>query len=122
MSFLRSLIVPPIAAFVHRHIEKGQRNFFHEQEKIFQKHIEIGRQTLFGRDHFLEEVRTYEEFKKAVPLRKYEEYKFYIDKIIAGGENVLWPGRPVYFAKTSGTTSGAKYIPFTTDSLLSKRT
>ena len=79
--------------------------------------VQKAKNTTFGRDHFLRDVQTYEDFKQAVPVRDYEDFKPYISQIIDGQADVLWPGKPLYFAKTSGTTSGAKYIPITADSI-----
>src|SRR5690606_20097326 len=72
---------------------------------------------LIGQDHHLEDVQDYEEFRQAIPIRDYEQLSPYIEKIKEGQENVLWKGKPIYFAKTSGTTSGVKYIPITRDSI-----
>ena len=73
--------------------------------------------TQFGRDHGFASIKSYKEFQEKVPIRDYEGLRPYVDKIIAGEEDVLWPGRPLYFSKTSGTTSGAKYIPITKASM-----
>ena len=72
-----------------------------------------GSKTLFGKDHNFDKIKNYEDFKQSVPIRDYESLKSYVELIKSGKENVLWPGKPVYFAITSGTTSGAKYIPIT---------
>ncbi len=87
------------------------------QEKMFEHLIAKGRQTAFGRDHHFDRVSDYGSFKKQVPIRDYEGIKPYIEKILAGEKDVLWPGKPMYFSKTSGTTSGAKYIPITKESM-----
>ncbi|MFA5619469.1 MAG: GH3 auxin-responsive promoter family protein [Weeksellaceae bacterium] len=87
------------------------------QQMIFQHLIHIGRQTKFGKDHDFKAIKNYEDFKKRVPVRDYEGLKPYIEKIQSGENDVLWKGKPVYFAKTSGTTSGTKYIPITKDSI-----
>src|SRR5690606_13282999 len=73
--------------------------------------------TAFGKDHDFENIDSFEEFTKRVPIRDYEELKPYVDRVVSGEEDVLWPGKPLYFAKTSGTTSGAKYIPLTKESM-----
>jgi len=83
------------------------------QAGVLEQLLTSGKDTAFGKDHKLEQVKTYQEFSQAVPLRDYEELKPYIDRVIAGEQSVLWPGRPLYYAKTSGTTSGTKYIPIT---------
>lgn len=88
-----------------------------DQENILKALIKTGRNTDFGRSAGLEKVNTYEEFREAVKLIDYEEMRPWIDRIKEGRHNVLWKGRPIYFAKTSGTTSGVKYIPITKDSI-----
>lgn len=88
-----------------------------DQEAIFRQLIKTGRVTLFGKDHRLEQVNDYKSFQQAVPVRDYEQFKPYIEKIKEGKDNILWKGKPIYFAKTSGTTSGVKYIPITKDSI-----
>jgi hypothetical protein len=88
-----------------------------DQENILKNLLKTGSKTVFGREHHLETVKTYEEFKAAVPLRDYEQFTPYIDQIMQGKHNVLWKGQPIYFAKTSGTTSGIKYIPISEESI-----
>jgi hypothetical protein len=88
-----------------------------DQEKILQELLKTGKITEFGKEHHLPDVSVYEEYVQAVPIRDYEQFKPYIDKIKEGRHNVLWKGRPIYFAKTSGTTSGVKYIPISKDSI-----
>ncbi len=83
------------------------------QEKVFLDLIANGRNTAFGKAHDFAEIENHEDFTKKVPIRDYEELRSYIERIIDGESDVLWPGKPIYFAKTSGTTSGAKYIPIT---------
>tara|TARA_B100000427_G_scaffold183975_1_gene152931 strand:+ start:1013 stop:2509 length:1497 start_codon:yes stop_codon:yes gene_type:complete len=100
-----------------KEIEKWAKNPIRSQKKTLTKLIEAGEKTLFGKDHFFSQITTYEDYKKHVPISDYEGIKKYIKKIIEGHKNILWPGRPKYFAITSGTTSGAKYIPITKESL-----
>ncbi len=88
-----------------------------DQQAILEELIKVGRNTDFGRDHKFDQVNSYEDFKQAVPIRDYEQFKGYIEKVKQGRQNVLWKGRPIYFAKTSGTTSGVKYIPISKDSI-----
>jgi hypothetical protein len=114
---IKSLLAKPYASIVHTRIRKGMLTAVEDQKAIFNYLIKNGSRTLFGKTHQLADVKTYEDFVKAVPLRDYEAYKEYIDKIKEGEQNVLWRGRPIYFAKTSGTTSGVKYIPITKDSI-----
>ena len=88
-----------------------------DQDTILKSLIKTGRNTIFGKETGLENVNSYEEFQQAVRIRDYEQLKTYIDQIKEGKHNVIWKGRPIYFAKTSGTTSGTKYIPITKDSV-----
>ncbi len=92
-------------------------NALADQQSIFQQQIKDGKNTIFGKDHHLAQVGSHADFIQAVPVRDYEGIKSYIEQIKSGTENVLWKGKPMYFAKTSGTTSGVKYIPITKDSI-----
>lgn len=87
------------------------------QNRIFKELIISAKNTCFGKDHHFNEIKTYEDFKKQVPVRDYEGLKPYIDLILKGENDVLWKGKPIYLAKTSGTTSGSKYIPITAESM-----
>ncbi len=117
MMYLKSLLAKPFAALISRQIQKSAQNALADQSRIFQQQIEAGAKTKFGEDHLLKEVKTHEEYCQAVKLRDYEQLKSYIQLIKDGRHNVLWKGLPIYFAKTSGTTSGVKYIPITKDSI-----
>lgn len=88
-----------------------------DQDAILANLVKVGRTTEFGKEHGFDQVNTYSEFKAAVPIRDYEQFKPFIEKIKQGKHNILWKGRPIYFAKTSGTTSGVKYIPITKESI-----
>lgn len=87
------------------------------QEKTLQQLVRKAQGTAFGEDHDFAKITDYTTFKERVPVRDYEGIRPYIEKILAGEEDVLWPGKPLYLSKTSGTTSGAKYIPLTEDSM-----
>ncbi len=108
---IKSLLARPYASIVHTKVRKGMATAVADQNAVLQYLLKNGAVTVFGKDHNLSEVKTYEDFKKAVPIRDYEAFVPYIEKIKKGDQNVLWKGRPIYFAKTSGTTSGVKYIP-----------
>ncbi len=88
-----------------------------DQKRILKELLKTGRKTDFGADHQFDKINTYEEFRQAIPVRDYEKFKPYIEKIKEGKHNVLWKGLPIYFAKTSGTTSGVKYIPISKESI-----
>jgi hypothetical protein len=112
----RAFLIRPFAKAIARNIRRWSADAVNRQEKIMRELVASGSRTAFGRDHGLARVRTYEDFKKAVPVRDYEDLKPYIERVKAGEPDVLWPGIPAYFAKTSGTTSGVKYIPMSKES------
>lgn len=87
------------------------------QRRVFQTLIAQGKHTRFGKDHRFDSIKTYADFVEHVPIVDYEGLKPYIEMILQGQSDVLWKGKPIYFAKTSGTTSGAKYIPLTKESM-----
>ena len=88
-----------------------------DQQHVFQQLIKTGTKTEFGKEHGFGDIRNHSDFANQVPLRDYEEFKPYIEKIKQGKHNILWKGLPIYFAKTSGTTSGTKYIPISKESI-----
>jgi hypothetical protein len=114
---IKSFLAKPFAAYVYKQIKKGMITAGADQESIFQNLIKVGSKTDFGKDHTFNDIKTHADFVNHVPIRDYEDFKPYIEKIKEGKHNVLWKGQPIYFAKTSGTTSGVKYIPITKDSI-----
>jgi hypothetical protein len=112
----RSFIVRPVAKYIARSIDRWSAKAVECQEKTMHRIVAQAAQTAFGRDHGFSGIKTYEDFKKAVPIRDYEDLKPYIERVKNGEPDVLWPGKPAYFAKTSGTTSGVKYIPMSKES------
>ena len=113
----KSILLRPFAKYVARSIDRWAAAPIAAQEQVFRELMRKVSQTRFGKDHHLRADSTYEEFRQQVPIRDYEGLKPYIEQIKKGEKDVLWPGQPAYFAKTSGTTSGVKYIPLTKDSL-----
>ncbi len=114
---LKSLLARPFANYVYKQVKRGMASAVEDQQKIMSSLVSQGKTTLFGKDHDFASIKSYQDFKQRVPIRDYEQIRGYIDKIKEGQENVLWKGKPIYFAKTSGTTSGVKYIPITKDSI-----
>lgn len=114
---IKSFLAKPFASYIHVKIRKSLSTAVDDQENILKNLIKTGSQTDFGKENGLDKINRYEEFRQAIAIRDYESFKPYIDKIKEGRHNVLWKGRPIYFAKTSGTTSGMKYIPITKDSI-----
>ena len=117
MPSIKAALSNPFAKIIARKIKKWASKPVETQHKVFQNLISEAKDTAFGKDHNFGEIKTYEDFKSKVPIRDYEDLKPYVDRVVKGEENVLWKGKPIYFAKTSGTTSGAKYIPITKESI-----
>lgn len=114
---LKSVLSRPYAALVVWQIGKWKKNALKAQNKTFVNLVKTASKTQFGKHHAFNTIKTYQDFKRLVPVRDYEDLKLFIDNAVAGQANVLWPGKPLYFAKTSGTTSGVKYIPITKQSM-----
>ena len=100
----RSFLIRPFARSIARSIARWSAKAVECQEKTMHQIVAQAANTAFGRDHNFSKIRTYEDFKQAVPIRDYEDLKPYIERVKNGEPDVLWPGRPAYFAKTSGTT------------------
>ncbi|MEI7736106.1 MAG: GH3 auxin-responsive promoter family protein [Ferruginibacter sp.] len=114
---IKSFLAKPFANYIHKQIKKGMETAVEDQQDTFLHLIKAASKTEFGKEHGFDTIKTYEDFVKQVPIRDYEAFKVYIEKVKEGKHNVLWKGLPIYFAKTSGTTSGVKYIPITKDSI-----
>ena len=117
MGSLKAVLAKPFAKIIYNRIQKWANNPVETQNKVFQDLISKAIGTQFGKDHDFISINSYHDFIKRVPVRDYEALKPYVDKAVKGEENILWPEKPIYFAKTSGTTSGSKYIPITKESM-----
>ncbi len=114
---IRSLLSKPLAAYIVNKQRQWMRNGAELQLTLMRQLVARARKTAFGHDHQFDSIKTHSDFQKQIPIRDYEGLKSYIDRVVAGEPNILWPGRPLYFCKTSGTTSGVKYIPITKESM-----
>ena len=114
---IKSIFAKPLARRVQKRIYQWAMQPEKTQQKVFKKLISQAKNTVFGKAHGFSGLLTYADFQEAVPVRDYEGLKLYIDQILEGNSDVLWPEKPLYFAKTSGTTSGTKYIPITKASM-----
>ena len=117
MPSIKAFVAKLYAARIYNKINRWASNPIETQERVFQSLISDASDTQFGRDHNFKNIKTHADFVKHVPVRDYEALKSYVEKMVAGEEDILWKGKPLYFAKTSGTTSGAKYIPITKESM-----
>ncbi|TAF78023.1 MAG: hypothetical protein EAZ53_00670 [Bacteroidetes bacterium] len=116
MKFL-SYLIKPIAKIIINQNKKWINNPIEIQEKTRKNLIQNASKTQFGKSHNFNLIADYQSFKVNIPIADYEDLKPYIERIKAGESNVLWKGKPLYFAKTSGTTSGTKYIPISSESI-----
>lgn len=114
---IKSLSAKIFAIYVQRKIDSWASKPEMTQTRVFRDLIKRAGNTQFGRDHRFDTIQSPADFAQRVPVRDYEELKPYVEKVVEGNPNILWPGKPIYFAKTSGTTSGAKYIPLTKESM-----
>ncbi|SHI30381.1 GH3 auxin-responsive promoter [Arenibacter nanhaiticus] len=114
---LKSFAAKIFAKNIARKTQKWVQDPIATQDKVFAALVAAAKDTNFGKDHGFSEITSHADFVKQVPIRDYEALKGYVEKVIAGEKDILWPGKPAYFAKTSGTTSGAKYIPITHESI-----
>ena len=117
MTSIKSYFAKIFAAHINKKINLWASNPIETQDKVFKHLIDSAKHTTFGQDHHFSTIKNHEDFVKNVPVRDYENLKFYVDQVVDGKPNILWPGKPLYFAKTSGTTSGSKYIPITAPSI-----
>ncbi len=114
---IKSILAKPFAKKIVSRIYRQSNNAVKVQNNLLKKLIKEAKNTSFGKDHNFSKIKSYSEFKSQVPVQDYEGLKPYVEKVVAGEKNILWKGKPLYFAKTSGTTSGTKYIPLTKDSM-----
>lgn len=114
---IKSFAARVFAYIIHQKNQQWINHPVEVQNKVFNDLIQSAKHTVFGKDHDFSKIQTFNDFQNSVPIRDYEGFKSYVERIKSGEENILWPGKPIYFAKTSGTTSGAKYIPLTKESL-----
>lgn len=114
---IKSWLAKPFALYIYKQIRKSMGTALADQQDLFTHLIKIGAKTEFGKEHHFSEIKNHNDYVKQVPLRDYEAFIPYIEKIKEGKHNILWKGTPIYLAKTSGTTSGVKYIPITKDSI-----
>ncbi|MFM6993787.1 MAG: GH3 auxin-responsive promoter family protein [Sediminibacterium sp.] len=114
---IKSLFAKPFAHYIYNKQLKEQAVAIKNQESILNQLVRSASGTVFGKEHHFDQINNYNSFKQHVPIRDYEGFKTYIEQIKEGKANVLWKGKPIYLAKTSGTTSGVKYIPISKESI-----
>lgn len=114
---VKGLLAKVYARYIYKRTYNWANKPVETQQKVLKYLLDKAVETEFGRDHNFKDIHSFEDFQNNVPISDYEGLKYYIDKVVKGEKDILWPGKPLYFAKTSGTTSGAKYIPLTKESM-----
>ena len=114
---MKAFLAQLFAKYIVNKDKKWIDNPISIQEKTLLQLVDFAKDTVFGKAHHFDKIKSYEDFKIYVPINDYEGLRFYFDEMVKGKENILWPGKPIYLAKTSGTTSGTKYIPLTKESI-----
>ena len=114
---IKSVAAILFAKRIHKKTLKWASTPVETQQKVFFDLIRQAEKTQFGKEHNFSKIKSFDDFAKQVPIRDYEALRPYVDKVVKGEADILWKGKPLYFAKTSGTTSGAKYIPLTKESM-----
>ncbi|MBP9688199.1 MAG: GH3 auxin-responsive promoter family protein [Bacteroidia bacterium] len=114
---IKSILAKPFANYIAKKVKLDAANAINHQQQIFEYLLHTAGNTLFGKVHNFNKIKTYNDFKNNVPINDYEGLKPFVDKAVNGELDVLWPGKPIYWSKTSGTTSGIKYIPITKESI-----
>ena len=114
---LRKIVAKQLARRARKTINKWAENPIETQQQVLKQLVQTAKHSDFGKDHGFDSIETHKDFAERVPIVDYEGLRPYLDRVVAGQADVLWPGKPIYFAKTSGTTSGTKYIPLTKESM-----
>ncbi|MDA0195502.1 MAG: GH3 auxin-responsive promoter family protein [Bacteroidetes bacterium] len=114
---IRSVFGRPFSLYIRQQNKKWTLEPFGFQDNILKSIVSRAADTVFGKDHDFHSIKNYDDFRLKVPIRDYETLKPYINRAVDGENDILWPGQPAYFCKTSGTTSGTKYIPLTKESI-----
>jgi len=114
---IKSIFTSPVSRYLKSTVQSKARTAIQDQEALMHSLVFQAKETEFGKDHRFDKIKTYQDFKQRIPVKDYEALRPYFDRVIQNKDNVLWPGLPKYFAKTSGTTSGVKFIPVSKQSM-----
>ncbi|MBL7942600.1 MAG: GH3 auxin-responsive promoter family protein [Flavobacteriales bacterium] len=114
---IKSFFAKRMAAVVARKVRAESERGIELQQQVLQNLVSTASGTAFGQAHRFSDIDSHRAFAEAVPVGDYEQFSPWIERVKQGEKDVLGPGQPLYFCKTSGTTSGTKYIPLTKDSM-----
>lgn len=117
MAILNSLFTWIMKKRIHQ-IELFMKYPHDVQEEWFQSLISTAEATEWGKKYDYKSIFSVEEYKRRVPIQQYEDLKPYVDRMIQGEQNLLWPSDIKWFAKSSGTTADrSKFIPVSQEAL-----
>lgn len=108
---IKSIAARWLASYEKRQVEKWANRPWEKQQETLQWLLKELEKTAFGQEHNTAKIQGASDWSSQIPVRDYEGLKPWVDRMVAGEPDILWPGKPKYFCKTSGTTSGTKYIP-----------
>lgn len=114
---LKKVIAKQLAKRVRKKIDRWSANPIETQKRVLKELLDEAKNTAFGKDHHFSKIQNHKDFIAQIPISDYEGLRPYVDRVVEGEKDTLWPGKPRYFAKTSGTTSGTKFIPLTKESI-----
>lgn len=114
---IKAALSKPYAKYIRKKLDRLSAEAVKSQKEQFHMLVQTAESTKFGNDHHFSEIKSHSDWVKNVPVRDYELLKGYMELVLEGQPDILWPGKPLYLCKTSGTTSGTKYIPLTKASM-----
>ena len=117
MQILNSILAWVMKKRIHQ-MELFMKYPYEVQDEVLKKLIGAARYTEFGQRYAFDDLINYEDFKKRIPVHTYEQLFPYIERLMRGEQNILWPSEVKWFAKSSGTTNArSKFIPVTSEAL-----
>ncbi|MFM9051081.1 MAG: GH3 auxin-responsive promoter family protein, partial [Bacteroidota bacterium] len=88
------------------------------QQEWFRRLVDTARYTEWGEKYDFKSIHSINDFKERVPVQNYDSLKPFVDRLMRGEQNILWPSEIKWFAKSSGTTAGkSKFIPVSTEAM-----
>ena len=94
-------------------LDKKSKNSIKSQHNVLMDIVNWAKDTVFGKEYNFREIKSVKDFQERVPIHSYQKLEPYIKRHTRGEKNVLFPGKPVIYATTSGTTKEPKWIPIT---------
>ncbi|SHH99155.1 GH3 auxin-responsive promoter [Chryseolinea serpens] len=117
MGLINSILTWVMQKRIHQ-IELFMKYPIEVQDELLKKLIQTARFTEFGQQYDFGSIQTYDQFRERIPIHTYEETYPYIERLMKGEQNILWPSEIKWFSKSSGTTNArSKFIPVSQEAL-----